>query len=511
MILSAIWGKINNMSSDVTESFHYPHPLKTSVSASDIPHDASRIGLIDIGSNSIRLVIYRSDGRLPHPQFNEREVCRLGEEVGRSGYMDEQQMAQAFRTLQRFAAIVHASKVTALEVFATEAVRRAHNSADFITRAETILNARIRVISGKEEAAMSALGVCSGFLDPAGLVADLGGGSLELVPVSSGKTIHSDRAVSVPCGYLINNSEDSILSSLQSVPWLGSMVGQRFYAVGGVWRAIATAFSYQLKPRIDIVHGLSISLDQLHVMMDRIEACDGDMYGIPSARRFSMAQAIRITRILIGIVKPGEIIFSAFGVREGILSERLDLHSRHGDPLIDGVKEYGAMTMRFSDQGKHIAKIMEIFMEYLPPSYHRLVRACCYLCDLAWLEHPDHRSRLVLEKMLGLSVVGINHMERVWMAAVLYTRYEGNMPKNKDFLAFIPHVDRKFARSTGLLLRLLMTFSGGIPDLLKQIRIEPSETGFTITIAEHLIGSGDLVKRRVSSANRSLPYKIRLG
>ncbi len=112
---------------------------------------------------------------------------------------------QAFRTLQRFAAIVHASKVTALEVFATEAVRRAHNSADFITRAETILNARIRVISGKEEAAMSALGVCSGFLDPAGLVADLGGGSLELVPVSSGKTIHSDRAVSVPCGYLINN------------------------------------------------------------------------------------------------------------------------------------------------------------------------------------------------------------------------------------------------------------------------------------------------------------------
>ena len=101
---------------------------------------------------------------------------------------------------------------------------------------ETILNARVRVISGKEEATLSALGVCSGFLDPAGLVADLGGGSLELIPVSLGKVIHSDQAASVPCGYLINNDKDNIMSSLQSVPWLENMAGQRFYAVGGVWR-----------------------------------------------------------------------------------------------------------------------------------------------------------------------------------------------------------------------------------------------------------------------------------
>lgn len=499
------------MSSDAIEPSHHSHLSQTSVSVSDLPKDAPRIGLIDIGSNSIRLVIYRSDGRLPHPQFNEREVCRLGEEVGRSGNMGEKQMTQAFRALQRFKAIVDASHVDALEVFATEAVRRAHNSAYFITQVETILDARVRVISGKEEATLSALGVCSGFLDPAGLVADLGGGSLELIPVSSGKVIHSDQAASVPCGYLINNDKDNIMSSLQSVPWLENMAGQRFYAVGGVWRAIATAFSYQLKPRLDIVHGLSISLGQLHEMMDEIDACDGNMYGIPSARRSSMVQAIRITRILIDIVRPSQIIFSAFGVREGILSERLELHSRQGDPLIDGVKEYAAMTMRFSGQGKHIARIMDMFMAHLPPSYQRLVRACCYLCDLAWLEHPDHRSRLALEKMLGLSVVGISHMERVWMAAVLYTRYEGNMPKNRDFLAFIPHVDRKYARSTGLLLRLLMTFSGGIPELLEQVQITPSETGFTFTIADHLIGSGDLVKRRVISANRSLPYKIKLG
>lgn len=498
------------MTGDVPQSSDLSLHLQTDMLASLAMESSSTIGLIDIGSNSIRLVIYRSDGRLPHPQFNEREVCRLGEEVGRSGYLGDKQMKQAFSTLERFAAIVQASQVDALEVFATEALRRAHNSIDFITRAEAILNIRVRVISGKEEAAMSALGVCAGFLDPVGLVADLGGGSLELVPVTSGKVIHSDQAVSVPCGYLIDKTEDEIISALQSVSWLYTMKGQPFYAVGGVWRAIATTYVYQLKPRIDIVHGLSMTADQMRWIMDQIEAADGDIYGIPDARKSSMAQAIRITRILIDLLKPDGIIFSAFGVREGILSDRIDLIARQGDPLIDGVKEYAVMTTRFPHQGKHIAHIMADLMGYLPPSYQRLAHACCYLCDLAWLEHPDHRSRLAMEKMLGLSVVGISHAERVWMAAVLYTRYEGSMPRNKDVLALIPHEDRKLAKSTGLLLRLLMTFSGGISNMLEQVHVTPSDSGYALGIADHLIGSGDLINRRIASANRNLPYKIGL-
>lgn len=498
------------MSDDVKPSSAQTHLAHLDMNVQQTQEKSSMIALIDIGSNSIRLVIYRSDGRLPHPQFNEREVCRLGEEVGRTGYLGECQMQQAFKTLKRFAEIVNYSKVDSLEVFATEAVRRAQNSTDFIKNAEAILGTYVRVISGKEEAAMSALGVCSGFLDPAGLVADLGGGSLELVPVSAGKEIHLQKATSIPCGYLIPSTEDKIISCLDAVSWLDNLKFCRFYAVGGVWRAIATAYIYQRKPRIDIVHGLSMSIDQLYEMMDKIESSDGNLHGIPSPRRPSMRQAILITRVLIEKLKPSEIIFSAFGVREGILAEQLDLLIRQEDPLIDGVKEYAAMTSRFPGLGEKIGRIMEPLVKHLDPSYQRLALACCYLCDLAWLEHPDHRSRLALEKILGLSVVGISHAERVWMAAVLYTRYEGSMPKNRDFLALIYPDDRRHAKSVGLLLRLLMTFSGGISEMLEQVKIEPLKSGFMISIDNRLIGSGDLIKRRVASASRSLPYNILL-
>ena len=498
------------MSSDIGQVSNIFNEPQSDMKHDMSPEHSSTIGLIDIGSNSIRLVIYRSEGRLPHPQFNERDVCRLGEEVGRTGYLGAAQMQLAFKSLHRFAEIARSSQVDALEVFATEAVRRAHNSSDFIDKAEAILETHIRVISGHEEAMMSALGICSGFHDPVGLVADLGGGSLELVPVETGKMIRKDMASSLPCGYLNKYSSNEISGYLDTLSWLETINPQRLYVVGGVWRAIATAYIYKRKPRIDIVHGFSMSLDQLHQIMDKIDARGGDIHGIPNARRPSMSQAIRVIRVLMDKLSPSEIVFSAFGVREGILFDRLDLNLRYGDPLMEGAKEYAVMTTRFPHQGKVLARKIAPLIAHLKPSYQRLTVACCYLCDLVWLEHPDHRSRLALEKMLGLSVVGISLAERVWMAAVLYTRYEGYMPKRRDFLALIPEADRKHAKSIGVLLRLFMTFSGGIPKVLEHVEIEETKKGFTLHIDDDLIGSGDLVKRRVANANRSLPYKLTL-
>ena len=498
------------MSSDVGLVSNILQPPQPDMRHEMPPENSSTIGLVDIGSNSIRLVIYRSDGRLPHPQFNERDVCRLGEEVGRTGCLGEAQMQLAFKSLHRFAEIARSSQVDALEVFATEAVRRAQNSSDFINKAEAILKTPVRVISGSEEAIMSALGICSGFHNPVGLVADLGGGSLELIPVETGKIIQKEMAVSLPCGYLNKFSTKDVSRHLDTISWLKTTNSMRLYVVGGVWRAIATAYIYKRKPRIDIVHGFSMSLDQLHQMMDKIEARDGEIHGIPNARRPSMTQAIRVIRALIAKLSPSEIVFSAFGVREGILFDRLDLNLRYGDPLMEGAKEYAMMTTRFPHQGKVLARKIAPLIAHLKPSYQRLTVACCYLCDLVWLEHPDHRSRLALEKMLGLSVVGISLAERVWMAAVLYTRYEGYMPKRKDFLALIPEADRKHAKSIGVLLRLFMTFSGGIPKVLEHVEIEETKKGFTLHIDDDLIGSGDLVKRRVANVNRSLPYKLTL-
>ena len=282
--------------------------------ASDAP---SKIGLIDIGSNSIRLVIYRMDAGRAHRQFNARETCRLGVAVGETANLGTAEMAHALATLERFAETAREHKTDSIIAFATEAVRRARNNATFLAQAEAVMGIPVRVLSGQEEAFYAGIGVCAGFENPQGVVADLGGGSLELIPIGAGKIINRTDGVSLPCGYLIPHARAVIAGFLDRVAWLESMRGQRFYAVGGVWRALALAYEHDRTDAADSLHGLVVGVEELQEMLTRIEG--GNVAGIPENRRANMAQVACITRALMEKLAPSQVVFSAFGVREGVL------------------------------------------------------------------------------------------------------------------------------------------------------------------------------------------------
>ena len=282
--------------------------------ASDV---ASKIGQIDIGSNSIRLVIYRMDAGRAHRQFNVRETCRLGVAVSETANLGTAEMAHALATLERFAEIARENKTDTLKAFATEAVRRARNNATFLAAAEAVMGIPVRVLSGQEEAFFAGIGVCAGFENPRGVVADLGGGSLELIAIGAGKSINRTDGVSLPCGYLIPHARAVIVGFLDGVAWLESVRGQRFYAVGGVWRALALAHNHARQSRADSLHGMTMGVEELQAMLTRIEG--GDVAGISENRRANMAQVACITRALLDRLAPSQVIFSAFGVREGVL------------------------------------------------------------------------------------------------------------------------------------------------------------------------------------------------
>lgn len=502
----------------------------------------SLVGVVDIGSNSIRLVIYRAGGKLPHPQFNEREVCSLAEGVAQYGKLDEGRMAHAFKVLKRFARIIALSRVSQTHAFATEAVRRANNASAFIQEAEGILGQEVEVISGVNEARLAGQGVAGGFLAPKGIVADLGGGSLELIPID--KTPMNQYAVSLPMGYLIALSPAELNDYLAEVAWLGDETlakGVPLYAVGGAWRAVATAYCSRHKPRIDIAHGLVLDMTQMQDMLSRIARKQGEVRGIPPARRETMAQVIRISEVVLARLSPSQVIFSSYGVREGVLLSHTNTASANvdvkadaattSDPLMDGVREYAEVGWRFAGLGQQLETLLPPFLTHLDEATQRLAYAVAYLVDVAWLEHPDHRPRLALEKMLGLAVVGITHAERVWMAAVLYTRYMGRMPKKKSFLSLLPKHGRKSARYVGLLLRMFMTISGGVAPVFEGMsvatetlggnggKIKPEKKGegkstglaIRVHIEGDILGSGVLFERRLAEVNRCYPGVIRLG
>src|SRR5215470_10897185 len=219
-----------------------------------------RIGVIDLGSNSIRLVIYERLSRSPAPIFNERVLCGLGRGLQRSGKLSPEGTSRALDNLARFMLLARHMGVSRLDLLATAAVRDASDGAAFVAEASRRCHAAIRVLSGQEEARLSALGVLSGMPEADGVMGDLGGGSLELVALNRGEI---GEQATLPLGPLRimelgegepKRARGAVDAALAGLLWLESCAGRVFYAVGGAWRAIARIHIEQSRYPLHVIH-----------------------------------------------------------------------------------------------------------------------------------------------------------------------------------------------------------------------------------------------------------------
>src|ERR1700755_1643328 len=222
---------------------------------------ATSVAVIDIGSNSVRLVVYEAMARSLVTIFNEKALCGLGREVQSTGLLAPDAVAKALTSLRRFRALCKIQKVGTVHAIATAACRDATNGPDFIAKAERICGVPIEILSGPREAKTSALGVGSGIHKPDGIVGDLGGGSLELIDVRG----HQVRGgVTLPLGSLalqdlahksLKRAERIVRNELSEVPQLKAGRGRSFYAVGGTWRALARIHIIQRGYPLRVMHG----------------------------------------------------------------------------------------------------------------------------------------------------------------------------------------------------------------------------------------------------------------
>ena len=157
------------------------------------------IGVIDIGSNSVRLVVYEGAVRALTPLFNEKVLCGLGRKVASTGSLDPEAVERALVALVRFKTIARVLRVKSLTAIATAAVREAKNGADFIERGQRAAGCAIEVLSGEKEAELAAKGIMMGFVGDDGVAGDLGGGSLELIDIA-GEQLR--EAATLPLGGL---------------------------------------------------------------------------------------------------------------------------------------------------------------------------------------------------------------------------------------------------------------------------------------------------------------------
>ena len=480
---------------------------------------SSSVAVIDIGSNSVRLVVYETMARSLVTVFNEKALCGLGREVQTTGLLATDAVAKALTALRRFRALCRIQKVGRVYAIATAACRDASNGPDFIARAERICGARIQILSGPREAKLSALGVVSGVHNPDGIVGDLGGGSLELIDVQRNRV---RSGVTLPLGSLalqdlsdqsLKRAERIVRDELTDVAQLKAGRGRTFYAVGGTWRALARIHIIQSDYPLRVMHGYSIPAAEalgFAQRLRRLAAVDmlANIEVISDARRPLLTYAALVLEHIIRVAKPKTIVFSTFGVREGLLYEKLPPSERARDGFICAAQTLNQLLSRsarhaeelvgWTDRLVRVVKLRETVEE------RRLRHAACLLSDIGWRVHPDHRGEETLSLITNGNFGSISHQGRAFVALSVFYRYAGLSEENEPparIRELVPPAMDERARILGAAFRVAHLISAARTGVLPATHFRTNGRKLMLVFEHRMV---DLVADRVGSRFKQL-------
>jgi exopolyphosphatase / guanosine-5'-triphosphate,3'-diphosphate pyrophosphatase len=467
-------------------------------------------GVIDIGSNSIRLVVYDDLSRSPFPRFNEKSFCALGASLDEAGRLSPDAINKAVHAIRRFASIADAMKVGRVHVIATEATRRAGNGAELVAAIREATGLETRVLTGMEEATYAAFGVISGFFQPKGLAGDLGGGSLEVAEILGDRV--GERLVSMPLGALpvmemmkqgpdvAKKRIDAILQ--ENLPPL--LTDPVFYAIGGGWRALARVHLATSKAPVSVVHGHEIPAEEARGLAKKIARMDpGEVAQLPDApsrRNATLPAAALVLSRVLRKLKPDRLVFSAFGLREGWLYAQLDEEEQYRDPLLEGAQSIGLPSARVAAFSAALARWTDGLFPAETQKDRRLRLAVCALTDMSWRDHEKVRAAESFQRLLQFPFIGISHSERAFLATAVMARYGGSVDDRVQAAtkSLLSPSQLRRAEILGRVLLLGHRFSASVPEILEQTRIRIDADAVRLEVFEaDRVPDSDAVQARL--------------
>ena len=479
----------------------------------------TRMGIIDIGSNSIRLVIYDGPARIPAALFNEKVMAGLGKGVSRDGTLDANAMDRAIATLGRFRRLAEQMGVPHPRTVATAAVRDAANGRMFIDRVID-LGLQVELLSGDDEARMAGLGVIASIPQANGIVGDLGGGSLELARVVDGEVRETS---SFPFGVLRIDAVKAkgpralgalVAKTLEKSGWAGKGAGLPFYMVGGSWRSLARLDMHLTSYPLPILHHYWMPPENAQHLVRVLAHLDRkrlrEVAGLSGSRIPTMSHAASLLSHVIRHLGSSELIVSAYGLREGLLYDELNEYQRAQDPLITSAREEGARQGRFPEHGDLLERWLAPLFASESADDARIRHATCLLADVGWRAHPEFRAERGVETALHGNWVGIDSRGRGMMAHALWTSFGG--PEVVPVISSICSPSEIItAERWGFALRLGQRFSGGVADALIGSRLALGAHSLDLHVeGDNAILYGEPVERRHKTLAASFGVEARL-
>lgn len=440
-----------------------------------------RSAVVDLGSNSVRLVVFEGRGRNPVAIFNEKAVLRLGRGLQSTGLLNEDGVAQALTVMNRYAAIARAMGADPVTVLATAAVRDAQNGGDFVEAlGQRMPGVQIRILSGEEEAAYSAAGVRCGIPSADGTLADLGGGSLELVRLEPDKPVgEMQHSLRLGVIRLAERSMNDLVraraiaeADLATVPWLADGAGRDLYVVGGAWRALARIHIGQTGYPLAIVHHYTINREEARDLTGVIAGASRRtlerMPGAPRRRIDDLPYAAVVLRRVLRATSARRVVFSANGLREGWYMDLLEKAVQAEDPLLAAGRDFARRLGRDPALPPALLSWTDPLFPGEAGEARRLREAACWMSDIGSHDHPEYRAEQAFLRILRQPGIGLDHHARAFLGLTLALRYEAE--PDAPFLAsahtLLGPDDVQRATVLGVALRLAYTLSAGTPDLL---------------------------------------------
>ncbi|MDB4053594.1 Ppx/GppA family phosphatase [Octadecabacter sp.] len=392
----------------------------------------SRVGVIDVGSNSVRLVIFDGAARSPAYFYNEKIMAGLGAGMAETGMLNPQGRVRALSAIRRFVALAKGLGIGPLTAVATAAVRETTDGADFRADVLRETGLKIWVIDGQEEARLSAQGVLLGWPGSYGLVCDIGGSSMELADLFEGRV---GRRVTSALGPLklreIKSQKKRRAYIKDTVADLFEQMdretSKRLFLVGGSWRAIARIDMERRGYPLTVLHEYRMTPRRVSKTLKYIEESDLSELrarcGISDSRMSLVPYAVHVLREVVAQFKPKDITISSYGIREGMLYEQMPSELRERDPLIEACRFAEAKDARLPGFGRTLYDFVMPLFRRASAQRKRIIKAACLLHDVSWRAHPDYRHEVVFDNATRANLGGLKHSERVYLGIALLHRY----------------------------------------------------------------------------------------
>lgn len=479
------------------------------------PPNYRPVAVVDIGSNSVRLVVYDGLRRSPYPIFNEKILCGLGRGVATKGKLAEEGVVRALAALKRFRTLARQIGAKQVYALATAAAREASNGEQFIAKAEKALGAHISVLTGKEEARYAALGVMAGIPGADGVVGDMGGGSLELIDIKDGKL---REGVTLPLGPLrlmdlsggsIEKAKAIIDETFEKAAILKRLKGRTFYAVGGTWRNLAKLHMAQSHYELHVLHCYRMTTQQAMSLSGLVSHLSPnslkEIREVSKSRSDTMPFGALVLERLLAHSEASAVEISVYGVREGLLYAKLPARKRETDALLSSCWDFARRYARspehelelcdWTDQVFGLGKLAET------EDQKRLRYAACLLADIGWRAHPDYRAERSLSMISQAAFVGVDHPGRVFLALTVFYRYEGDGEEEEDGLGrLLDDEQHQRAHLLSSIFRLAYILSAAMPGMLPKIGLRLGEgKTLVLTLPRKLADlAGERVDKRLA-------------